>query len=158
MIAVREGHLSQWKGLASAHHGAAALSCAYLASHGITGPLGNHRGAPGASDALSGSSKSTGRAKISSASCATSVKRFNAEAHTQSVVEAVLELRGAHRIAHEQIERVDIDVFKQAYNIVAPGGKEAGDKEDVHTKEQADHSIPYIVAVALVDGAVGPPQ
>src|SRR5262249_3787245 len=32
MIAVREGHLSQWKGMASAHHGAAALSCTYLAS------------------------------------------------------------------------------------------------------------------------------
>jgi 2-methylcitrate dehydratase len=34
-----------------------------------------------------------------------------------------------------------------------PGaGEEAGNKYDVRTKEQADHSLPYLVAVALLDG------
>jgi len=87
-----------------------------------------------------------------------SVKRYNAEAHTQSIVEAVLDLRRTHGILAEDVERIDVDVFKQAYNIVAPGGKEAGNKDDVFTKEQADHSIPYIVAVALLDGDVTPAQ
>src|SRR5205823_4463978 len=31
-------------------------------------------------------------------------------------------------------------------------------KYDVHTKEQADHSLPYVVAVALLDGEVTPRQ
>jgi 2-methylcitrate dehydratase len=47
--------------------------------------------------------------------------------------------------------------FKQAYDITGHG-EEAGDKYDVHSKEQADHSLPYLVAVALLDGEVSPRQ
>lgn len=158
MIAVREGHLSQWKGIASAHHATAALSCTYLASRGITGPLGIIEGRLGLQEALSKKFEIAWEEEGLERVLRSSVKRFNAEAHTQSIVEAVLELRGAHPVRPRDISRIEVDVFKQAYNIVAPGGKEAGDKEDVHTKEQADHSIPYIVAVALLDGEVGPAQ
>ena len=35
------------------------------------------------------------------------------------------------------------------------GGGEEGDKTIVHTKEQADHSLPYCIALVLVDGAAG---
>jgi 2-methylcitrate dehydratase len=48
-------------------------------------------------------------------------------------------------------------VFKQAYDITG-SGEEAGNKYDVRTKEQADHSLPYLVAVALLDGEVTPRQ
>jgi 2-methylcitrate dehydratase len=43
-----------------------------------------------------------------------------------------------------------------AYNII--GGGEEGKKVDVSTKEGADHSLPYILAVALLDGEVTPRQ
>ena len=43
-----------------------------------------------------------------------------------------------------------------AYNIIG-GGKE-GEKTLVRTKEEADHSLPYLVAVALLDGQVMPEQ
>ncbi len=33
-----------------------------------------------------------------------------------------------------------------------------GDKHQVCTKEEADHSLPYLVAVALLDGEVTPAQ
>ncbi|WP_394834575.1 MmgE/PrpD family protein [Pendulispora rubella] len=161
MIAVREGHLSQWKGIASAHHGAAALSCTYLASRGVTGPLGIIEGRLGLEEALAGRFYIDWENEDLERVLRSSVKRYNAEAHTQSIVEAVLDLRREHRVLGENpasIAQVEIDVFEQAYNIVAPGGKEAGDKDDVHSKEQADHSIPYIVAVALLDGQVGPAQ
>jgi 2-methylcitrate dehydratase len=38
------------------------------------------------------------------------------------------------------------------------GGGEEGDKRIVRTKEEADHSLPYMLAVALIDGAVQPEQ
>ena len=43
-----------------------------------------------------------------------------------------------------------------SYNII--GGGEEGNKHLVRTKEEADHSLPYMVAVALLDGEVTPKQ
>ena len=44
-----------------------------------------------------------------------------------------------------------------AYHII--GGGDEGDKTTgVDTKEQADHSLPYILAVAILDGKVTPEQ
>jgi len=54
------------------------------------------------------------------------------------------------------IDRIELDVFDVAYNII--GGGEEGDKHQVETKEQADHSLPYMVAAALLDGEIGPTQ
>jgi len=36
--------------------------------------------------------------------------------------------------------------------------EEEGDKSTVSTKEQADHSLPYVLAVAILDGQVMPEQ
>ena len=49
-----------------------------------------------------------------------------------------------------------MEIFDVAYNII--GGGEEGDKSTVSTKEQADHSLPYILAVAILDGQVMPEQ
>ena len=49
-----------------------------------------------------------------------------------------------------------LDTFDAAYHII--GGGEEGDKTLVRTKEQADHSLPYLVAVMLLDGQVKPEQ
>jgi 2-methylcitrate dehydratase len=44
-----------------------------------------------------------------------------------------------------------------AFNII--GGGEEGDKTNsIATKEQADHSLPYVIAVAILDGDVMPAQ
>ena len=56
----------------------------------------------------------------------------------------------------EEIESIRIDIFDVAYHII--GGGEEGDKQRVRTKEEADHSLPYMVAVALLDGDVSPAQ
>jgi 2-methylcitrate dehydratase len=51
---------------------------------------------------------------------------------------------------------VDVEIFDVAYNII--GGGEEGDKSTVSTKEQADHSLPYVLAAAILDGQVMPEQ
>ena len=46
--------------------------------------------------------------------------------------------------------------FQDAYDFT--GGGKFGPKTDVHTKEDADHSLPYLLAVAALDGDVQPAQ
>jgi 2-methylcitrate dehydratase len=43
-----------------------------------------------------------------------------------------------------------------AYHII--GGGDEGDKTTVSTKEEADHSLPYLVSIALLDGKAMPEQ
>jgi len=86
----------------------------------------------------------------------TTVKKYNAEIHSQTAIEAVLMLLRRYRFSSTDIERVEVEIFDVAYNII--GGGEEGDKTTVLTKEQADHSLPYVVAVAILDGQVMPEQ
>jgi len=71
-------------------------------------------------------------------------------------LECVLAMRAEHGIRAQDVLRVEVETFRQALNIV--GGGAAGDRATVASKEQADHSIPYLCAVALLDGDVWPPQ
>ncbi len=48
------------------------------------------------------------------------------------------------------------ETFDVAYNII--GGGEEGDKRVVRTKEEADHSLPYMLAAAVLDGQLMPEQ
>jgi 2-methylcitrate dehydratase len=86
----------------------------------------------------------------------TILKRYNAEIHSQSAIEAALELKHKYGFSPDDIKWVEIDIFKVAYDII--GGGEEGDKTIVRTKEEADHSLPYMVAVALLDDEVLPAQ
>ena len=65
-------------------------------------------------------------------------------------------LREQYQFLPEDILRIEINIFDVAYNII--GGGEEGDKAHVTTKEEADHSLPYMAAVALLDGDVTPAQ
>ncbi len=153
----RTGSLSNWKGLAYPNTAFAAVHAAFLARAGITGPAEVFEGNKGFMDTIAGRRFSIDWASEDlEAVRRTSVKRFNAEFHSQSVLEAVLELRHEHSLDASQVERVGLDVFQVAYDII--GGGEEGDKQLVRTKEEADHSLPYLVAVALLDGDVLPAQ
>ena len=86
----------------------------------------------------------------------TIVKKYNAEIHSQASIEGILELQADYGFTGVDVERVGIETFDVAYNII--GGGEEGDKTIVRTKEEADHSLQYMVAVAVLDGQVMPPQ
>lgn len=86
----------------------------------------------------------------------TIVKEYNAEIHSQSAIEALLELQREHGFRPADISSIDVEIFDAAHKII--GGGEEGDKTFVRTKEQADHSLPYILSVALLDGRVMPDQ
>jgi 2-methylcitrate dehydratase len=152
----RTGSLSNWKGLAYPNTAFGATHAAFLAMRGITGPLEVFEGNKGLMDAITGRFELDWARENLEAVRLTSVKKYNAEFHSQSTLEAVLELRATHHVRPEEIERVNIDIFDVAFHII--GGGEEGDKRQVRTKEEADHSLPYMVAVALLDGEVSPAQ
>ncbi|HJT58635.1 MAG TPA: MmgE/PrpD family protein [Ktedonobacteraceae bacterium] len=152
----RTGSLSNWKGLAYPDTAFGATHATFLAMRGITGPMEVFEGNKGLMDAITGHFEMDWSKENLEAVRRTSVKKYNAEFHSQSALEGVLELREVHHIDPEKIESIKIDIFDVAYNII--GGGEEGDKKRVRTKEEADHSLPYMVAVALLDGDVSPAQ
>ncbi len=152
----RTGPLSHWKGLAYANVAGAVTGTTFLARLGITGPLGVFEGEKGFMDAVAGVFELNWETEDLERVTQTILKKYNAEIHSQSVLEAVLALRARERLSAADVERVEIDVCDVAYRII--GGGEEGDKTVVRTKEEADHSLPYLVAVALLDGEVMPDQ
>ena len=152
----RTGALSNWKGLAYPNTAFGALHATFLAMRGITGPGEVFEGNKGFMDAISGYFELDWSKENLERISQTIVKRYNAEIHSQSTIEGVLELKQEHQFTGTDIHRIDIDIFDVAYNII--GGGEEGEKMTVHTKEEADHSLPYIVAVAILDEQVMPEQ
>lgn len=157
LVTSRSGYLTQLKGVASSLLAQGVMNGTFLARRGVTGPLSVLEGPNGLMKALGLKADIEWTTDDLQAVLRTSTKSYNSEVHSQSTVEGVLELRKEHNISADQVEHVDVLIFKQAFNIIGDGS-EAGDKYDVHSKEQADHSLPYIVAVALLDGEVTPRQ
>jgi 2-methylcitrate dehydratase len=152
----RTGDLSHWKGLAYPNTAFAATHAAFLARAGVTGPREVFEGNKGFMDSIAGRFEIDWEREDLEKVRDTSLKRFNAEVHAQSTVEALLELRAEHDFRPEDIERVELRVFQVALDII--GGGAEGAKKHVRTKEEADHSLPYMAAVALLDGQLLPEQ
>jgi 2-methylcitrate dehydratase len=152
----RTGTLSHWKGLAYPNTAFGATHAAFLARRGITGPPEVFEGNKGWMDAIAGRFEIDWSKEDLERVTHTIVKKYNAEIHSQSAIEGVLELKHEHQIAGNDVDRLEIDIFDVAHKII--GGGEEGDKYDVHTKEQADHSLQYMVAVAILDDQVMPEQ
>ncbi|MCL5952284.1 MAG: MmgE/PrpD family protein [Chloroflexi bacterium] len=152
----RTGTLSNWKGLAYPDTAMGATHATFLAMRGITGPLEIFEGNKGFMDAIAGRFEIDWSRENLERVTRTILKRYNAEIHSQSAIEGILELKQEHPFTGDQVQGIEIDIFDVAYKII--GGGEEGDKTQVHTKEQADHSLQYMVAVAILDGQVMPEQ
>src|SRR5207249_9499830 len=78
----------------------------------------------------------------------TSIKFAPAEYHSQSAIEAALFLRKQIDVA--EVKSVTIESHDASVDII---GSEP-EKWRPETPETADHSLPYITAIALIDGEV----
>jgi 2-methylcitrate dehydratase len=153
----RTGHLSHWEGLAFPNTAACCTRAVFLAMNGITGPLEVFEGEKGLKDAISGVFDIDWLREDLERVKRTILKRFDAEIHSQSAIHGVLDLKRRHQFTAADVERIEIETFEVAFNII--GGGEDGDRTNsVASKEQADHSLPYHVAVAILDGDVMPAQ
>jgi 2-methylcitrate dehydratase len=153
---VRAKPLSQWKGLASAQSALGAMNTLFLARRGVEGPLQVVEGPLGIDHLL--------RMKINidwdkqgyEGVVESTIKKYNSMIHTQSAVHCMVELAKQNKIDPGKIVSIETEVFQLAYDFA--GGGLYGRDRVIQTKEQADHSLPYLLAVALLDGDVQPAQ
>ncbi len=81
------------------------------------------------------------------------MKFFPTEALTHAPISAVLDLVSEHDLKPQEIAEVHIRSLARAADILADPTK-----YDPHSKETADHSLPYCIAAAIVDRQVTPAQ
>lgn len=152
----RTGVLSHWKGLAYPNTAMSATHAALLAAHGITGPAEVFEGNKGFKQTIAGPFEIDWQAETLEGVLKTIVKKYNAEIHAQTALDGALEIRRTPGFAANRIRFVRLRTFHVAHQII--GGGEEGDKRLVCSKEDADHSLPYMLAVALLDGQIEPQQ
>lgn len=150
---IRAKPLSQWKGLASAQSALGAFNTLYLAQRGVEGPLAIVEGPNGVDNLLQRPlTIDWAHADYEGVATAT-IKKFIAMIHTQSAIECILELLKKSPVKAADIVSIEADVSKMTFDF-SGGGLYGNASADVTTKEQADHSLPYLLAVAALDGQV----
>jgi 2-methylcitrate dehydratase len=153
---VRAKPLSQWKGLASAQSALGAMNTLFLACRGVEGPLQVIEGPLGIDHLLRMKINIDWEEQGYDGVVESTIKKYNSMIHTQSAVHCMVELVRQNKVDPGKVISIEADVFQLAYDF-AGGGLYGVDKV-IHTKEQADHSLPYLLAVALLDGDVMPAQ
>src|SRR6266850_892620 len=148
----RAGELAMWKGCATAVAAKAGLFAAQLARAGMTGPTAAFEGRHGLAEQVTGPFQvgALGSHDRPFAIERTNFKFFAAEYHAQAPLAMALALRG--KVRAEEIEAVEVQIYAMAYSEI---GSEPA-KWDPRTRETADHSLPYMLAVALRDGRLTP--
>jgi 2-methylcitrate dehydratase len=145
--------ISEWKGIASANAARNAVYSAFLAKHGMDGPKNLFEGQKGWKQIVSGEFE----AEFTPAERVHDVmtKKYVAETYAQSAVEGIIELAEREAIDPQHVAEIRLDTFAGAKLII--GGGE-GSRYEVETKAQADHSLPYMLAVSLIDREMGNDQ
>lgn len=152
----RTGNLSNWKGLAFPSTGWTSTHSAFLAMRGVTGPEEVFEGNKGFKDSIAGDFNINWSKEDLERVNNTIIKKYNAEIHSQATLEGLIEMREENSFNCEDIEKIVLNTFDVAYHII--GGGEEGGKKNIRFKEEADHSLPYMMAAALLDGNVLPQQ
>ncbi|MGP5265403.1 MmgE/PrpD family protein [Brachybacterium alimentarium] len=152
----RTGSLSHWKGLAYPQVAKEGAFAALLAGRGITGPEEVFEGNKGFKDSIAGDFTIDWSSEGLDAVRRTIIKKHNAEIHSQSALDAAQDIRAQDGFAIEAVRSIRLRTFDVAHSII--GGGEEGDKRTVRTKEEADHSLPWMLAVVLLDGELTPAQ
>ncbi len=152
----RSGELSDWKGCAFANAARNGVFAAMLAADGLSGPAPIFEGDLGffklvskqAFDLppLGGEAKNTDGFMINK----TYIKYWPAEYHSQSAIDAALQLRSELNGDVSVVETIQIETFEASYNIIGKYPQAWTPR----TRETADHSLPYCTAAALFDGDV----
>jgi 2-methylcitrate dehydratase len=151
----RSGHLSHWKAAASGQAGRAGVFAAMLAREGMQGAVTPFEGRAGWSAVVAGGpitlAPMAGEPGASHFRILdTIIKPRSSCATTLSSILAA-EKAGQFLDGAKAIDKITVEVYARAVHL---GEGEHSFNPD--TRESADHSIPYVVAAALMDGTVTP--
>jgi len=151
LLVTRRGALSMWKGAATSAAILNAVNAVALAQAGMTGPAEPFVGTMGVFEQLTGPwelvlpADPGGRfvAEISH------LKQYPAETHAQSLLGLMPAVRSWRDPG--DITSIEVECYWEMWNAI--GSHES--IYDPQNRETADHSLPYLLAVALTDGDVG---
>ena len=148
----RRGHLSMWKGCAAPNANRNGVFAAMLARRGLTGPNEAFEGITGFNNQLHVKLElpvlggRNGKFTIEQSR----FKNYPCDYEAQCCVTPAMELHRDIGGAVDQIEKVEIVTYTHAVECSA----DSPDKWNPKTRETADHSLPYCVAVALANGTI----
>ena len=156
LLVVRTTPISQWKGLNSSQLALGCVHGVFLAARGVTGPKYVIEGPNGLAQLFGQPISVDWKREQLDCFDRLSLKSYNSAVPTESPIFCMLELRKLHPFDPAKIVGIEAETFQAAYDFT--GGGKFGPKTNVHTKEDADHSLPYLLAVAAIDGDVQPAQ
>ena len=148
------GEVTEWKGIAYANAARNAVNAAEMAQMGIHGPKPIFEGKFGFFNQVSGEfdiDTSTfggngGGFRVHDIL----QKMYPICAHAIAPADCAIRLLDTHDVDWRDIERIEIQSYADAIEYLADA-----EKWDPQTRETADHSMPYCVARAFVDGDLG---
>ena len=154
--------IQEWKSDGSwtkrMHAGKAAeagITCAFAAMNGYTGPSKVFEGSYGFLKAFSGTQESypeliTANLGTTYYGMQTAFKLYACCRFSHQLIDAVLDLKWEHGIDASQIEQCTVRMYRSGYNaLFEPADLSYRPKTNV----DAQFSAPYIVAIALIEGA-----
>ncbi len=146
----RSGELAMWKGVATAAAVRSGITAALLAQAGMSGPTAAFEGKDGVWDKVTGKFQLgvMGGANVPFGIERTNLKFFPSEYHSQAPLAIAFELR--QQVAIADIAAISVQTYFTAWSEI---GSEPA-KWHPQTRETADHSLPYLLSLGLVDGRV----
>ena len=144
----RLGELSMWKGLASANACRNGVFAAMLVADGVTGPDLCFEGKNGLIAQVTGPLDLSALGKQPLRAGVVYLKRWPVFYSAQASVQAAVELR--ETVAPKEIKSITVESYKRLL------GRGATDPEKwlPKSRETADHSVPFCVAAAFLDGDI----
>src|ERR1700746_3962273 len=144
---IRAKPLSQWKGLASSQSALGAMNALFLARRGVQGPLRVVEGPLGIDHLLGRPLRVDWDAEGYEGVVSSTIKKYNAQIHTQSAVYCMIELAAANHPRLDTaagfdpatIVSIGAEVPQITYDFT--GGGLYGTEAAITSKEQAEHEL-----------------
>ncbi|MQF83063.1 MmgE/PrpD family protein, partial [SAR202 cluster bacterium AD-802-E10_MRT_200m] len=147
---VRSGEISHWKGCSVANASRNAVFSALLAAEGMTGPDQVFEGRTGVFNATGGRFEllPLGGEQNLYRMMSVRVKPYPSGYPSHTAIEAALKVR-TQIPEIDQIEKINIRAAKGGMGYASDASRWSPE-----TRESADHSLPFTVALALLEGSV----
>lgn len=142
---VRCGQLSDWKGCAGPNGARNGVFAAMLAADGVSGPTAPVEGQGGLIELIGPFDWQVGTG-AQPMLVGTHLKLHPVCYHGQSGVDAAIRLRS--EVPVDRIAAIDVETYDAAFRVMASDEQRWAPA----TRETADHSLPYTIAIALQDG------
>jgi 2-methylcitrate dehydratase len=144
----RLGELSMWKGMASANACRNGLFACLLAQAGVSGPYQSFEGKSGFLQQVCGPLDLSRLGASPLRAGVVYLKNWPVFYSAQGAVDAAIKLR--EKVRAEEVKSLAVESYQRLI------GRGATDPEKwvPKSRETADHSVPFCVAAALLDGAV----